>query len=96
MGNRKAEFCGVKEREEACDPLPPPHSSHSLSPCQRGLLRLILLARRISTLYTRWSFRPRRMLPPSHDSLDPEYRRDGTLDAFQGLPSGVAEEDLIE
>jgi hypothetical protein len=36
------------------------------------------------------------MLPPSHDSLEPEYRRDDTLDAFQGLPSGVAEEDLIE
>ena len=51
MGNREAELCGIKEREEACDPLSPPHSSHSLSPCRRGLLRLVLLARRISTLY---------------------------------------------
>ena len=39
---------------------------------------------------TRWSSRPRRMLPPSHDTLEPEYRRDGTLDALQRLPSGVA------
>ena len=51
MGNREAKFCGVKVREEACDPLSPPHFSHSLSPCRRGLLRLVLLARRISTLY---------------------------------------------
>ena len=36
------------------------------------------------------------MLLPSHDFVEPEYRRDGTLDAFQGLPSGFAEEDLIE
>ena len=51
VGNREAEFCGVKGREEACDPLSPSHSSYSLSPCRRGLLRLVLLARRISTLY---------------------------------------------
>ena len=40
MGNREAELCGIKEREEACDPLSPPHSSHSLSPCRRGIWSL--------------------------------------------------------